>query len=123
MSLVARVLEEGGIPTVILGSALDIVEHCGVPRFLFVDFPLGNPCGKPWDREMQAAIADLALDLFGEADQPRTTIRAPFPWDTQTWRDAYMALKPGDKERLRQKGAEMRKRRATLRANKSAQSS
>ena len=37
MSLVARILEEAGIPTVILGSAIDIVEHCGVPRFLFTD--------------------------------------------------------------------------------------
>jgi D-proline reductase (dithiol) PrdB len=33
VSLVARHLETNGIPTVIVGSALDIVEHCGVPRF------------------------------------------------------------------------------------------
>ena len=44
------------MPTVIIGSALDIVEHCAVPRFLFVDFPLGNPCGKPWDHPMQQRI-------------------------------------------------------------------
>ena len=29
MSLVARHLEEGGISTVIIGSARDVVEHCG----------------------------------------------------------------------------------------------
>jgi len=39
VSLVARYLEANGLPTVIVGSALDIVEHCGVPRFLFTDFP------------------------------------------------------------------------------------
>ena len=48
LSLVARHLEANGLPTVIIGSALDVVEHCGVPRFLFTDFPLGNPCGHPW---------------------------------------------------------------------------
>jgi hypothetical protein len=35
VSLVARHLEADGLPTVIMGCAKDIVEHCGVPRFLF----------------------------------------------------------------------------------------
>ena len=30
MSLVARYLENSGIPTVVVGSALDIIEHVGV---------------------------------------------------------------------------------------------
>ena len=49
ISLVARHLEAAGIPTVIMGCAKDIVEHAGVPRFLFSDFPLGNAAGKPHD--------------------------------------------------------------------------
>ena len=51
MSLVARHLESHGIPTVVLGAARDIVEECGVARFVFTDFPLGNPCGRPHDPE------------------------------------------------------------------------
>ena len=66
MSLVARHLEANGIPTVIVGSALDIVENCGVPRFLFTDFPLGNPCGPPWRQDLQRTIAGQALDLLRE---------------------------------------------------------
>ena len=62
MSLVARHLESEGIRTVVIGSARDIVEECGVPRFLFVDFPLGNPCGKPWDFPMQQALIGEAFD-------------------------------------------------------------
>jgi D-proline reductase (dithiol) PrdB len=80
VSLVARHLEANGIPTVTIGSARDIVEHCGVPRLLFVDFPLGNPCGVPGDLEMQRGILDLALDLLVDATAPRTTVRAPFAW-------------------------------------------
>ena len=50
VSLVARHLEAHGIATVVMGCAKDIVEHAGVPRFLFSDFPLGNSAGKPHDR-------------------------------------------------------------------------
>ena len=70
VSLTARHIEEAGIPTVVLGSAKDIVEHCGAPRFLFVDFPLGNPAGPPFDREAQLEIARLALGLLEEAPGP-----------------------------------------------------
>ncbi len=35
LSLAARHLEAGGIATVVMGCAKDIVEHVGVPRFLF----------------------------------------------------------------------------------------
>ena len=92
MSLVARTLESAGIPTVVIGSARDIVEECGVPRLLFVDFPLGNPCGKPGDVEMQSAIVGMALDLVESATAPRTTVQAPFRWGADDWRDNYMAV-------------------------------
>ena len=77
MSLVARHLEADGIATVVVGSARDIVEECGVPRFLFSDFPLGNPCGAPGDRAMQQAIVGYALDLLESATLPRTTVQTP----------------------------------------------
>ena len=93
MSLVARHLEANGIATVILGSARDVVEHCGVPRFVFTDFPLGNPCGKPWDADMQRAIVSLGLDLLERAFAPRTTVQTPFVWsEDQSWRDEYMRI-------------------------------
>ncbi len=87
MSLVARRLEESGIATVIVGSARDIVEQCGVPRFVFTDFPLGNPCGKPYDVAMQRAIVGTALDLIEDARHPLTTVRTPYAWDESgEWR-------------------------------------
>jgi hypothetical protein len=102
VSLAARHLEASGIPTVIIGSARDIVEHCGVPRFLFSDFPLGNPCGHPWDSDMQAATLRLALQVLDTATGPRTTVRSPFEWKASdpTWRDRYNRVRPEDRERL-----------------------
>ena len=95
MSLVARHLEAHGIATVILGSARDIVEHCGVPRFVFTDFPLGNPCGKPYDVAMQRSIVSMGLDLLEKAFAPRTTVQTPLVWsEDQSWRNNYMRIEP-----------------------------
>ncbi|TAK79518.1 MAG: hypothetical protein EPO16_01930 [Dehalococcoidia bacterium] len=89
MSLVSRHLEQAGIATVIVGSARDIVEHCGVPRFVFSDFPLGNPCGKPYDVAMQRSIVGTALDLLEGARHPMTTVQTPYAWDESgAWREA-----------------------------------
>jgi hypothetical protein len=110
--LVARHLEANNIPTVIIGSARDIVEHCGVPRFVFSDFPLGNPCGHPWDRAMQTATVRLALQVLQTATGPRTTVRSPFDWkaDDPTWRERYNRIRPEDRERLLALGEERRRR-------------
>jgi len=80
VSLVARQLETAGIPTVVAGSALDIAEYCGAPRFAFTDFPLGNPLGKPGDKAMQLAITRFALELLNSAKEPGTTRQTPYHW-------------------------------------------
>jgi len=93
VSLIARHFEANNIPTVILGSTRDIVEQCGVPRFLFTDFPLGNPVGRPYDLPMQKSILDMALMLFETAVFARTTVQAPYVWDELgEWRKTYMQL-------------------------------
>lgn len=80
VSLAARHLEENGIPTIVMGCAKDIVEYVGVPRFLFSDFPLGNPAGKPHDPESQAFTLELALRVLEAAPVPRTTVQSPLRW-------------------------------------------
>ena len=80
MSLIARYLEDNGMPTVVVAAARDIVETCGVSRLIFTDFPLGNPCGEPGNIDMQRRIVGLALDLLESATEPRTTVKSPFGW-------------------------------------------
>lgn len=111
VSLGARHLEAAGVPTVVIGSARDIVEEAGVPRFLFVDFPLGNPCGKPGDLGMQRSIAELALDLLERAIAPRTTVQAPFVWDPddEGWRDRFMHVGDDNRAELAAAGDERRR--------------
>ncbi len=90
VGLVARHLEAHGIPTVVMGCAKDIVEHCGVPRFLWSDFPLGNSAGKPHDVESQAATLELALRVLESAPAARTTVQSPQRWrDDASWKLDY----------------------------------
>jgi hypothetical protein len=87
VSLAARHLEANGIPTVIMGCAKDIVEYCGVPRFLFSDFPLGNSAGRPHDVESQAQTLELALRVLETAPAARTTVQSPQRWrDDAAWK-------------------------------------
>ena len=93
MSLAARHLEANGIPTVIMGCAKDIVEHCGVPRFLFSDFPLGNSAGRPDDVESQTLTLELALRVLETAPAARTTVQSPLRWrDDASWKLDYLNL-------------------------------
>jgi len=109
VSLVSRYLEAHGIPTVVIGSARDIVEECGVARFVFNDFPLGNPYGKPEDRAMQQATLGHALDLLESARLPRSTVQTPFKWsEDESWRSVYARVDEGNREALRREGAARR---------------
>ena len=56
------------------------LEHCGVARFLFVDFPLGSPCGEPGAVGQQREVFQMALDLLADATAPRTTREAGYSW-------------------------------------------
>ena len=112
MSLVARHLEENGIPSVVMGCAKDIVEHCGVPRFVFSDFPLGNAAGRPNDPQSQADTLELALRVLETAPGPRTTVQS-----RQRWRDdAQWKLDFSNLDRLSPE--EIAKRRADFNVQK-----
>jgi D-proline reductase (dithiol) PrdB len=124
LSLTARALEAAGISTVVMGCARDIVEHAGVPRFLFSDFPLGNAAGKPRDPASQEATLGLALTLLESATQPRTTWQSPQRWsDTSAWKLDYCnadRLAPEELARLR---AEFDAGKETASANRAGASS
>jgi hypothetical protein len=110
VSLVARYLERNGIPTVIMGAAKDIVEHAGVPRFLFSDFPLGNSCGKPHEPDTQRFTLDLALKVLESAVGPRTTVQSPLRWtEGGDWKNDYNNIERMPPEELAKRRAEFDK--------------
>jgi hypothetical protein len=110
VSLVARYLERNGIPTIIMGAAKDIVEHAGVPRFLFSDFPLGNSCGKPHEPDTQRFTLDLALKVLESSVGPRTTVQSPLRWtEDGDWKNDYNNLARMSPEEIARRRAEFDK--------------
>jgi D-proline reductase (dithiol) PrdB len=121
VSLAARHLEANGISTVIMGCAKDIVEHCGVPRFVFSDFPLGNSAGRPFDVESQALTLELALRVLETAPAARTTVQSTIRWsDDPSWKRDYLDLTKLTPEKLAERKKEFDEVKAIARAKREA---
>ncbi|HWP10752.1 MAG TPA: reductase [Ramlibacter sp.] len=117
LSLVARHLEVNGIATVVMGCAKDIVEHVGVPRFLFSDFPLGSAAGRPHDAQSQATTLELALRVLESAPGPRTTMQSPLRWsDSHEWKLDYSNVERVSPEQLAGLRAEFDQAKETAKA-------
>jgi hypothetical protein len=121
LSLVARYLEAAGILTVLLACAKDIVEHCGVPRAMFSDFPLGNAAGKPNDVASQAATLELAFRTLESAPAARTTVQSPLRWSaSHAWKQDYSnvaRVSPQEFARLRSENDRAKEAAKALRAD------
>lgn len=90
-----------------MGCAKDIVEHAGVPRFLFSDFPLGNATGKPNDIESQAMTMELALRVLKTAIGPRTTVQSPQVWTQDaSWKLDFSNIEQLSEEEITRRKAE-----------------
>ena len=87
-----------------MGCAKDIVEYCGVPRFLFSDFPLGNAAGRPKDPQSQACTLELALRVLESAPAPRTTVQSPLHWSSDpSWKLDYSNIERLSSEEIRRR--------------------
>ena len=121
VSLAARHLEANGIATVIMGCAKDIVELCGVPRFLFSDFPLGNSAGRPFDVESQRQTLELGLELLESAPGARTTMQSPIRWsDDASWKCDYLDLTKLSPEKIAERKKEFDQVKSIAKAKRDA---
>lgn len=117
VSLAARALEASGIATVVMGCARDIVEHVGVPRLLFSDFPLGNAAGRPHDPASRAVTLDLALKLLETAPAPRSTVQSPLSWsDSPDWKLDYCNIERLSPVEISRRRAEFDRQKDVARA-------
>ena len=94
MSLVSRVLESGGISTVTYTNARDIAASAGNPRQVFLNYPLGNPAGRPHDPDNQRDVLRAGFKLLEEADKPGIIVDLPYVWsDSTAWIENFMTDK------------------------------
>ena len=91
MGLIARNAEAAGIPTLCMGSALDILQSVYPPRAAFLDYLLGHTTGKPLEPELQRAILLEALEAFSSFTEPGQIKHLPFRWaEDDSWKDSVM---------------------------------
>ena len=91
MGLIARQVEAAGIPTLCMGSALDILKAGNPPRAAFLDYPLGHTTGKPHQPELQREILVQALEGFTSLTVPGLIKMLPFRWDDEDWKRTAMS--------------------------------
>jgi D-proline reductase (dithiol) PrdB len=107
LCLAARHLEMNGIATIVMGCAKDIVEHVGVPRFLFSDFPLGNAAGRPNDPDSQPFTLGSALRVLESAPASRNTVQSPLRWsEDPSWKLDYCNIERLSTEELQRRRQE-----------------
>ncbi|MBW1779578.1 MAG: hypothetical protein JRL30_02455 [Deltaproteobacteria bacterium] len=84
-------LEAGGISTVTYTNARDIAASAGNPRQIFLNYPLGNPTGRPHDAENQRKVLREGLKLLEDAERPGIIVDLPYGWsDSQEWMEKFM---------------------------------
>jgi hypothetical protein len=86
VGLIARAIEETGIPTLSLTSAWSITESAGAPRAAYTDFPLGHTAGRPDQPDEQVAVIRDALDCFTTIDTPGMIVPLDYRWHDPSWR-------------------------------------
>lgn len=73
-------IEEAGIPTVLVSTGRDLTRQVLPPRSVFVNFPMGDPFGRPGDVALQRAILLDALRLAETATHGGVLVDLPYVW-------------------------------------------
>lgn len=99
MGLIARALEHNGVATVSISIAKDLTESVGVPRAVFVKWPLGHPLGEPDKPAQQRTMLWQALRLLRQADRPGIIEEPGYRWRRHEYGEpdwAELSQLPGD---------------------------
>jgi hypothetical protein len=80
VGLVARRIEELGVPTVCLNLLWTFQRIVGMPRVAAVEHPFGRPFGDVGDAATQRAVLLAALEVAEAAGEPGAVAHLPFVW-------------------------------------------
>jgi hypothetical protein len=88
------VIEGRGIPTLVIGTAHDIMAKVMPPRAAFVDHPVGRTFGRPHERSQHEAVLAKALaelPQFTRAGEIRDLGCQWLPAGGREWEDELRA--------------------------------
>ena len=78
--MLARLVEEAGIPTVTVTMVPDLASALLTPRIVGVEFPFGHPFVMPGDRPMQRTVLETALTVLSGAAAFGTRVDVDIEW-------------------------------------------
>ena len=91
MGLIARAVEAVGIPTVSISITKDLTEAVGVPRAVFIKWPLGHPLGEPNKPLQQRTLIFTALQLLLEASTAGVIAEPGYRWRRENYTEPNWA--------------------------------
>ena len=95
MPVLARRIEEAGIPTVTVTMMPQVATELLTPRVVGVEFPFGHPFGLPGERAMQREVLTLALRVLAGATAFGTRVDLDVEWPAPRG-EAYKAWQPSE---------------------------
>lgn len=87
IGLIARVIEEAGIPTSCIMLSRDIAEKVKAPRALHVKWPLGHPFGEPDKPAQQYKVLADVLSHLKTAGNPGELVDLAYRWKREEYPD------------------------------------
>jgi hypothetical protein len=93
--VLARTIEAAGIPTVTVTMMPDLATKTRLSRVIGVEFPFGQAFGMVDDLDMQRQVAEAAVRLLEEANEPETRRDLDIQWPIDT-KIAYKAWQPAE---------------------------
>jgi hypothetical protein len=93
--VLARLIEESGIATVLVTMMPDLAEKFRPARVVGVEFPFGHAFGMVDDQAMQRTVAEAAVRLLSEATEPESRLDVDLEWPIDQ-RTAYRDWQPAE---------------------------
>jgi D-proline reductase (dithiol) PrdB len=98
VGLVARAIEELGIPTVAFSIVKEVTEKTPPPRALYLHFPFGHALGEVGNRAQQLTLLYRVFQLLFSAEVPGTILDSGLHWRREkytvpAWED-FQGLMP-----------------------------
>jgi hypothetical protein len=75
------VIEDAGIPTVVLGQLRRVLEMVKPPRMVVTNFPRGATVGAPGNYDQQREVLLDTLATLEEAEAPGELHLLPYDWE------------------------------------------
>lgn len=90
--MIARAIEAVGVATTSISIAKDLTAAVGVPRAVFVKWPLGHPLGEAGNVAQQRTMVFEMLKLLVAATEPGQIATPNYRWRRETYSEPDWSL-------------------------------